>query len=1513
MDFSRHFSNLKSYLLGVPKRKLFISVLVLFVATAGIFLVTRQIFKADINGSYTISGQIYGQDTKKILADVDILLSSPSNIEADPISTKTDASGRYSISAPSSDFTNISITKDGYWDIEGVISDYIPTSPTERKSGFRTLQKDIPLPVVLNLDLKPGFGKEDTQIIVTKAIFRDGPRVSGKVSTIFGVSLEPFDKSPASIVEIIPQAQGDTYTTKSLSSSFIYLNQQTGSEGSLFRGQVINCVIKTTQSSLSGQFPDNGSRTIIIRGRAKTETATFQTVADKDFYLADPFMTDLKLADIQVKDGADTYSLTDAKAKGLVSENDPINLNTNGYESVIDNLNDTTISQGNIISFKAKKSVGLEVAGIDTSMASSIIPIDDLTVDGKKVQVQDIWLLSMHPVEGEETPETLQYLDNLDQALTDYKVQYAVDHPGQANSAVDVIDYSFNNKLVSDPYYDYDALAEAGLLSSTDEQSASSSLPIAEASSAGNSFAELSKARANRDPNKCASDSISDFSIGGKQESRLFYCYSSKWKNDKTWGSAVPALLTALGTKKMFSDGKNYNVYDIIKENFSEPFLRSSAQRRYTIKLEKTINKDTLAAVNESDHIIIFNIEYFKKYGTANDSLQVPINYGLVHELLHTVRGKIAYSGAKYDEEVIFFAYEEGQVDAFARQVGKMFSFHGSLNATFYEQSKQSLNRAKNLSELKTWHRRIFNGEEEAKNWFGWMLYNYYATEWTKMTATHDEFFSVFNNAIRPKVTPGGLFPTSPNPVVDSFFKNLSVEGKPFYNWMNPISRKAFTWPVYYNPALLQKIISANAAVPKQKHVQSHSTNTLKILTLRADQIGDDTVSFELAAKGIGNYIFEGLSTVGIPSTLFSEDNNRIPNQTLRVVAYDPSNNVLGTRDYTTNENGEFYLPRYDLATDGRVRFQIFWKRNGQMNFDYDYNFYDSTTGNLGFYGVTDVPSEGTINIASPSGGTVSATVSRGVFHSPATKEVKDEFDLTYRATGQTPDTITKPAGSDYYTVINTDIQSPSFSGDVTIQKESSTTTKLNFNTSESVSGVIEYGKTTDFGQTKYFDEVTDTQSVMLENLELGETYFYKVFIVDRAGNYQDDDGNPIFKEGTFPDFFDKIAATSTCQDKACADNPYSINDLKASGITVSAADISWETSSSTTGLTSIDTLEYGLELPYTMTATARAESTVKTAANNPLDHLDLIGRAAAAGFPHNIHLTGLQMGKEYHYRIKSVFSDGRTFYSADRTFTTQNITMGPLSVTECRGVITASFTSAGSFSGNAYAPLNLSLKWSSVDAADVTDATLPAMSYGSFGFNTSTNRFEAIFTSDFIPEHDYIFTARAALDTVPPQTLIGEPVPFHRSDFRLTGGAEIVATELYISNSLGLLAYADLLPDQPDQEGNRTPTIGTVKMTANACTPEETSFDVPVLESDPRNGIPELAGCSGLSSYIASDIPPAFWSTARPVFVDLTMANPNGSAFKSYSLVPPLVLGSYPVNFGWDMVENICHANLPQ
>lgn len=169
------------------KRKQIGLVLVILLLLGGLVLLSRNVFFADILG-VNFTGKIYGQDTKTPLSGVSIFVSS-SNENADSVTATTDANGFYSLTLPDSSYNQVVISKDGYWDMAGNIIN---------ASGISRIEA--------NLALKPGFGQEQIQLTTIKK-----ERIGGK--THFGLSLQPFDDSPASLKQIVPE--GNSYKEKS--------------------------------------------------------------------------------------------------------------------------------------------------------------------------------------------------------------------------------------------------------------------------------------------------------------------------------------------------------------------------------------------------------------------------------------------------------------------------------------------------------------------------------------------------------------------------------------------------------------------------------------------------------------------------------------------------------------------------------------------------------------------------------------------------------------------------------------------------------------------------------------------------------------------------------------------------------------------------------------------------------------------------------------------------------------------------------------------------------------------------------------------------------------------------------------------------------------------------------------------------------------------------------------------------------------------------------------------------
>lgn len=150
-------------------------------------LIFRQIYKADELGTMTLTGTVFGQDTKAPLSDTQLLVASTQD-NRQPLSTTTNASGQYTLALTDASYSNVSIVKDGYYDMEGVLVN---------AGGLAN--------ITANFSLKPGFGKEDVQITTIK---------KGGIgeNTYFGLSLNPNDDSTSTLTEIVPVSNGSTTT-----------------------------------------------------------------------------------------------------------------------------------------------------------------------------------------------------------------------------------------------------------------------------------------------------------------------------------------------------------------------------------------------------------------------------------------------------------------------------------------------------------------------------------------------------------------------------------------------------------------------------------------------------------------------------------------------------------------------------------------------------------------------------------------------------------------------------------------------------------------------------------------------------------------------------------------------------------------------------------------------------------------------------------------------------------------------------------------------------------------------------------------------------------------------------------------------------------------------------------------------------------------------------------------------------------------------------------------------------
>ncbi len=171
------------------------------------------------------------------------------------------------------------------------------------------------------------------------------------------------------------------------------------------------------------------------------------------------------------------------------------------------------------------------------------------------------------------------------------------------------------------------------------------------------------------------------------------------------------------------------------------------------------------------------------------------------------------------------------------------------------------------------------------------------------------------------------------------------------------------------------------------------------------------------------------------------------------------------------------------------------------------------------------------------------------------------------------------------------------------------TAANITWTTDKASHSQVEYGPTTSYGSLSYQSSATGTSHfIPLSGLSAGTTYHYRAKSLDDATGLTGVSG-----DNTFATLGAVISSV--------------ISNVQASGITSSAANITWNTTT-----VSHSQVEYGLTTAY---GSQSYQST-------------------ATGTAHFIPLTGLKSGTTYHYRVKSLNSaTGKTDVSGDYTFKT--------------------------------------------------------------------------------------------------------------------------------------------------------------------------------------------------------------------------------------------------------------------
>ncbi|MCX8173466.1 MAG: fibronectin type III domain-containing protein [Thermoplasmata archaeon] len=165
----------------------------------------------------------------------------------------------------------------------------------------------------------------------------------------------------------------------------------------------------------------------------------------------------------------------------------------------------------------------------------------------------------------------------------------------------------------------------------------------------------------------------------------------------------------------------------------------------------------------------------------------------------------------------------------------------------------------------------------------------------------------------------------------------------------------------------------------------------------------------------------------------------------------------------------------------------------------------------------------------------------------------------------------------------------------------------ITWTTDEPSTSVVEYGKTTSYGQTATGANGVTSHSVTLLGLSASTLYHFRVKSADGAGN-----------TATSSDYtFTTLSPGDT--------TPPVISNVEVKNITQDSATVTWTTDEPSTSV-----VEYGTTTSYGQTATGAGGVT-----------------------SHTVQLSGLTASTLYHFRVKSADAAGNAAVSSDYTFTT--------------------------------------------------------------------------------------------------------------------------------------------------------------------------------------------------------------------------------------------------------------------
>ncbi|MEM4261095.1 MAG: hypothetical protein QXG00_07675, partial [Candidatus Woesearchaeota archaeon] len=182
--------------------------------------------------------------------------------------------------------------------------------------------------------------------------------------------------------------------------------------------------------------------------------------------------------------------------------------------------------------------------------------------------------------------------------------------------------------------------------------------------------------------------------------------------------------------------------------------------------------------------------------------------------------------------------------------------------------------------------------------------------------------------------------------------------------------------------------------------------------------------------------------------------------------------------------------------------------------------------------------------------------------------------------------------------------------------KENSNSVELRFSTNKETVSYVDFGKSETTDQADGSPKYSTNHYVIVKNLKPGESFKYKIRVIDRLGNMitypNDGDLNP-----------KSSYVFTTVQPVGGFDGSPLVSSVSQAEISATSAKITWRTK-----VPSSSYVDYGLTTSYGTTAGSDALT---------LDHV--------------VELKNLVAGNTYHYRIRGVDAEGNESVSSDYTF----------------------------------------------------------------------------------------------------------------------------------------------------------------------------------------------------------------------------------------------------------------------